>query len=257
MDRQLADAVIPGFPSSIPAEAFPAGTPRSARETLQLVEGLRPTSGNLTPDEAWRRIVGGRSRYNHERQQTARARRGAILIWLLENRMYFRNRRLGYLGTDHIVMQHGDGAMLSKALRLGKATLCRDLSSLQATHPELFGNHSIGMSYDEYMGFWRHARQAGLGNEQPGQNLRFPRNQHGPEARTRRSVVRVLGHDVYQPPPATESATQAEDRNSDKTSRTVPTTDDFLATLDSNCPQQIAQVPNARRRHTLRSAVSL
>lgn len=257
MDRPLKNAVIPGFPSSVPARTLPPGIPQTAKQSQVLLEGLCPTSGNLAEDESWRRLLGGRKRYNHERQQTALARRAAILIWLMENRMFFRSGRLGCLATDHIVMQHGDGAMLARALGLGKATICRDLSALQATHPALFGQRSIGMSYEDYMGFWRCARLANLGNEQPEQNLRFPQNQHGPEARTHRRVVKALGHDVYQPPPATGSAARAEDQNRDETKHTELTTEDFLATLDRNCPQQIPQVPDARRRHTLRSAVSL
>jgi hypothetical protein len=254
MDRRLEDAVIPGFPSSVPPEPFPARTPRSPADAMQMLEGLRPTSGNLAADEFWRRMVGGRKRYNHGRQQTAKARRDAILIWLMENRMYLPTRWLGYLGTDYIVARHGDGALLAKALGVGKATVCRDLSALQATQPALFGKRSIGMNYAEYMEFWRHAHRTGLGNEQPEHNLRFPHAQRGPEARTRRSVVKALGHDVYQPsgkpdiiPQATEKAGPGEPRGA------IPTAGDFLAILDKNCPPQVPHTRCLRSRRRLRT----
>jgi len=219
---------------------------------MQMLEGLRPNSGNLAADESWRRMVGGRKRYNHERQQTAKARRDAILIWLMENRMYLPTRRLGYLGTDYIVTRHGDGALLAKALGVGKATVCRDLSALQATQPALFGKRNLEIDYEEYMTFWRYAHRTRLGNEQPGHNLRFPRAQRGPEARTRRSVVKALGHDVYVPPGkpdlpprTTETADLKEPQEA------TPTTGDFLAILASNCPPQIphARCLRSRRRH--------
>ena len=271
MDRQLADAVIPGFPSSVPAEAFPTSTPRSSREALQLLESLRPTRGNLADEESWQRMLGGRNRYNHERQQIAWERRSALLVWMLENRMFLRFRPLGWLGMDYIIVQHGDGAMLARALGLGKATICRDLSALQATHPDLFGKPNIGMSYAEYMMFWRYARQAGMGNPQPDHNLRFPSNQHGPDARTRRCVVRALGRDVYQAAPQaqpvaetvaetveeTVEARDSEERVRDESDRGVPTAEEFLAMLDQNCPRLTPQAPDARRRRVLRNTVTL
>jgi hypothetical protein len=254
MDRRLNDAVIPGFPSSVPPEQIPAGTPRSPSDAMQMLEGLRPTSGNLAPEESWRRMLGGRKRYNHGRQQTAKARRDAILIWLMENRMYVPTKRLGYLGTDYIVARHGDGALLAKALGVGKATVCRDLSALQATQPGLFGKRNLEIDYEEYMTFWRYAHRTGLGNEQPGHNLRFPRAQRGPEARTRRSVVKALGHDVYQPsgkpdsiPLTTETAGPREPPGA------ILTAGDFLAILDKNCPPQVPHTRCLRSRRRLRT----
>ena len=254
MDRRLKDAVIPGFPSSVPPEAFPARTPSSPADAMQMLEGLRPTSGNLAAKESWRRMLGGRKRYNHERQQTAKARRDAILIWLMENRMYLRSRRLGWLGTDFIIVRHGDGALLAKALGVGRATLCRDLSALQATRPALFGKWNLEASYEEYMHFWRYAHRTRLGNEQPEHNLRFPRAQRGPEARTRRSVVKALGRDVYEPsgkperpPQTTETADPKEPQEA------IPTAGDFLAILDKNCPPQFPHARCLRSRRRLRT----
>jgi hypothetical protein len=189
---------------------------------MLMLEGLRPTSGNLAPEESWRRMLGGRQRYNHERQQKAKARRDAILIWLMENRMYLPTKRLGYLGTDYIVARHGDGALLAKALGVGKATVCRDLSALQATRLALFGKPNIEANYEEYMTFWRYAHRTGLGNEQPGHNLRFPRAQRGPEARTRRNVVKALGHDVYQTSIKPDHASDDRDGGPQRAARSYP-----------------------------------
>lgn len=221
---------------------------------MQLLEGLRPTSGNLAPEESWRRMIGGRKRYNHERQQTARARRDAILIWLMENRMYARTK-LGYLGTDRIVVQHGDGVLLAKALGVGKATVCRDLSALQATQPALFGSRHLDIGYEEYMAFWRYAHRHGLGNEQPVHNLRFPRTQRGPAARIRRNVERALGRDVYAPQPANSPASGDVGTESDqKSTDASPTTAEFLAMLDRNCPPQTPRHPCIRIRQRLRTS---
>ena len=259
MHRPFENAVITGFPLSVPPQPFPPGTPRSSREALQLLESLRPTSGNLADEESWRRMLGGRKRYNHKRQQIARERRSALLVWLLENRMFLRFRPLGWLGTDHIIVQHGDGAMLARALGLGKATICRDLSALQATHPDLFGKPNIGMSYAEYMTFWRYARLAGMGNPQPDHNLRFPSNQHGPDARTRRSVVRALGRDVYQAAPQAQPVAETVAVTAgEESDRGVPTAEEFLAMLDQNCPRLAPQAPDdTRRLRLLRNTVSL
>lgn len=182
-------------------------------------------------------MLGGRKRYNHQRQQVALARREAVLAWLMENRMSIRSRSLGWLPTDRITVRHGDGAMLARALGLGKATICRDLSALQATHPALFGRQTIPVQYTEYMSFWRYARQAGLGNAQPDHNLRFAANQSGPVARTQNSVIRALGKNVYQPKP--EPPTERVQRKGEAEETDGPQTKaEFLAMLDQNCPPQ-------------------
>lgn len=69
---------------------------------MPLLEGVRPTAGNLASEESWRRMIGGRNRYNRERRQMAHSRRAAILLWLMESRMYVRTR-LGILGTEQTV----------------------------------------------------------------------------------------------------------------------------------------------------------
>lgn len=79
--------------------------------------------------------------------------------------------------------------LLARALGIGKATVCRDLSALQATEPALSGKPHLAIDYDESMTFWRAYRQNGLGNEQPSHNLRFPLAQRGPAAGTRRDAL--------------------------------------------------------------------
>jgi len=241
MNRSLHDVVDPHFPSRVPPQPFPTKVPRNGREALQMLEGLRPTSGNLAPEESWRRLLGGRNRHNHQRQEIAKARRLAILDWLIDNRTYLRGDIIGEcVPIDRVIVQHGDGAMLAKALGVGKATICRDLSAIQAGHPAAFGERNVGIAYDEYMHFWRYAHRTHFGEEQPYHNLRFPKNQNGPMARVKRSVVRALGRDVYAGQPVeTESATDTDEKSAgadEQNSQTVPTVAEFRKVLNQSCP---------------------
>ena len=154
MNRSLHDVVDPHFPSRVPPQPFPTKVPRNGREALQMLEGLRPTSGNLAPKEAWRRLLGGRKRHNHQRQAIAKARRLAILDWLIDNRTYLWCDIIGEcVPIDRVIVQHGYGAMLAKALGVGKSTLCRDLSAIHAVHPASFGKLHIWIASDDLLHF--------------------------------------------------------------------------------------------------------
>ena len=249
MSHVFASAVITGFPSRSAPAQFPSQVPRSRAEALCVLENLRPTDGNLAPSESWRRMLGGRKRYNHRRQQIAEARRDAISYWLMQHRRSFYCELLGrYVRVDRIIIRHGDGTMIARALGIGKATVCRDLSAIQATNPELFGKRNCGIGYDEYMAFWRYAHRTGIGNEQPGHNLRFPGNQNGPAARITAQARRALGLDRSQSStvdaqcPAEAPISVRHEHSVDS----VPTGDDFLLLLDKNCPLDDPQAPSVR-----------
>jgi len=250
MTRRIQDAVLPDYPIRVQPETFPTNVPRTTADATRLLDRLRPTSGNLVASEAWRRIVGGRNRFNRHRQQLVRARRKAILAWLMRNRMYFKCDVLNEcLLTDRIIVRHGDGAMLARAFGIGKATVCRDLSALQAVHPILFGSRSCGIGYEEYMSGWRYAHRMEMGNEQPKHNLRYPRNQAGPQARTdhrvdgnlhRSSTGRIHSFTFEEQAPV--------DRSSEPEKPCLfPSVDDFLGVLKEKCPQQ--DVPPLTEAH--------
>ena len=249
--RQLRDAVIPGFSPRCAPVAFPATIPRNSREAIRILDGLVPESGNLAPSESWRRMLGGRNRHNHERQQAAKARRDAILIWLRQRRRCFYCEILGeYAPSEQIIIRHGDGAMLAKALGVGSATVCRDLSALQATHPSVFGQPNCGIDYDSYMAGWKYSHRTQFGNKQPQQNLRYPNNQNGPAARMHHAVSRAIGQDVMNPTGNTAGIPAMND-----TTRSTPEpifehtkVSDFLLLLKMNCPDDEALFIPARRR---------
>ncbi|QDU37662.1 hypothetical protein Mal4_19770 [Maioricimonas rarisocia] len=239
MKRRIRDAVIEGYPSKFVPETLPATVPRTAAQATAILDGLRPTPANLAPSESWRRMVGGRKRYNVDRQNNAMARREAILAWLLRHRQAVWFDVLGeYCPVDRIVMRHGDGAMLARALHVGKATICRDLSALQAVAPRLFGLNCCEVTYEEYMGGWRYAHRAEMGNEQPHQNLRFPANQNGPKSRTRRVAHAATG------PSSDRAMTSASDSGSGgqerghhaaPDERRAVTPEHYLALLELHC----------------------
>lgn len=95
MARRLSDVVIEGYPSKVKPQTLSTNPPRTATEAVQMLENLSPTAGNLAPSESWRRLIGGRKRYNHERQHIAESRREAILIWLMDNRTLYWSELLG------------------------------------------------------------------------------------------------------------------------------------------------------------------
>lgn len=240
MGTRFNDAVVPNYPSKTPPAAFPQKIPRSYTESMTLLEGLKPTSGNLAAAESWRRMLGGRNRYNSERQQIVRARRNALLTWLMNYRMNFWCDSLDlFVPVERIIIQHGDGAMIAKALGVGKATICRDFSALQAVDPVLFGKRSCGASYAEYMCGWRYAHRTGMGNEQPDHNLRFPRNQHGPAARTSNIVERNLPSraPVMKEIDLSPNMGAEEQVEEQETSSVIPTVKAFLRILDENCEE--------------------
>lgn len=250
MGMRFREAVVSGYPSGSKPQAFPERMPRSAKAALQVLDCHRPTTGNLADSESWRRMIGGRQRYNNDRQQTVRARRNALLIWLMNHRMFYWCGSLGkFVPDEKIAIQHGDGAMLAKALDIGKATVCRDLSALQAVHPLLFGRQSCGVTYSEYMCGWRYAHRSGLGNKQPHHNLRFPKNQRGAAARALHAVARALDSDatecrqskIANHPPHLEDSSQA------KTATAVSTVADFLQILRINCPDDDLPAMPVRR----------
>ena len=249
MNRSLHDVVDPHFPSRVPPQRFPADVPRNGRDVLRMVEGLRPTSGNLAPQESWRRLLGGRKRYNHQRQQIAAARRDAIFVWLLRHRRVYWSELTGPVPVERIIIQHGDCTMLARALDVGKSTICRDLSAIQAVHPVCFGQTRVSSSYAEHMHFWRYAHRTHLGEEQPHHNLRFPKNQHGPEARVRRDVRKTIGHDVYDASRSEtpEAKPAAERDHGARQENSIPDVDDFLTLLEQNCPAETLQRRPARR----------
>jgi len=249
MTRSLSGAVNQQAPSKFAAVPLPA-VPRSHIETTQTLDHIRPHIGNLTPSESWRRMLGGRKRYNHGRQQAARARRDAILLWLIENRMNVPCEVLDcHVPMERIVVRHGDGAMLAKALGVGKATACRDLSAIQAANGKLFGIDTAGISYEEYMAGWKYAHRTGAGNSQPKHNLRHPRNQNGPVARTRKAVAKSLGPDrlnsgshktfdsSYRRETVAKQATSTE---------ATVSTESYLTTLRKNCPAHEFAPPELR-----------
>ena len=249
MERRLSDIVIEGFPSKVKPEAFSTKLPRTSAEAVQMLENLRPTAGNLAPSESWRRLIGGRNRYNHERQQIAEARREAILFWLMDNRMFYWCGLVGeHIPVDRIIVRHGDGAMLARALNVGKATICRDLSAVQSVHPWMFGSNICKISYSDYMHVWRSKRYSTLGNEQPPHDLRFPANQRGPKARTRRNArtYRRLGaRQLDMRPMSCDGGDQTEERES---KNPIPSSDDFLTILETNCSQDELRNPPVRRK---------
>ncbi|NQV25769.1 MAG: hypothetical protein HQ518_15530, partial [Rhodopirellula sp.] len=249
--RQLRDAVIPNFSPRCAPAAFPATIPRNSREAIRILDGLVPESGNLAPSESWRRMLGGRNRYNHERQQAAKARRDAILIWLRQRRRCFYCEILGeYAPSEQIIIRHGDGAMLAKALGVGRATVCRDLSAIQATHPSIFGQQNCGIDYDTYMAGWKYSHRTELGNEQPRQNLRYPNNQHGPAARMHHAVSRAIGRDVMNQSGTAAGIPVASDtaKSASKPVHEHTTVFAFLLLLKMNCPEDETLVKPVRRR---------
>tara|TARA_R110002072_G_scaffold302354_1_gene484886 strand:+ start:67505 stop:68284 length:780 start_codon:yes stop_codon:yes gene_type:complete len=249
--RPLRDAVIPAVSDRCTPAAFLSNVPRNSRESIRMLDGLGPESGNLALSESWRRMLGGRNRYNHQRQQAAKARRDAILIWLRERRRCFYCEILGaYAPSEQIIVRHGDGAMLAKALGVGRATVCRDLSALQATHPSVFGQQNCGIDYDSYMAGWKYSHRNEFGNEQPHQNLRYPNNQHGPTARMHHAISLAIGRDVMN-----RSRTAAGSPVASDTSRSTSgpiheqtKVSDFLLLLKMNCPVDEALFMPARRR---------
>lgn len=259
MPRRIQDAVLPDYSISVLPEKFATDLPRTTVEATRLLDGLRPTSGNLAASEAWRRIVGGRSRHNKQKQAVAKARRKAILGWLMRTRMYFWCEPLkATVRIDRIIVRHGDGAMLARALGVGKATICRDLSALQAVHPALFGKRHCAGDYEEYMAGWRYAHRSEMGNEQPHHNLRFPRNQNGAKARTTRLVAAELSHNAA---PAGDSHSVNADRSLDRetgltTSDTLSTTRDFLSILDRECPENDLPQPTELERCFIHQTIS-
>lgn len=241
MGTRFKDAVVPGYPSNAKMQTFPANVSRSGKESIRVLEGLKPTSGNLAASESWRRMLGGRKRYNSERQQIARSRRNALLVWLMNHRMCWWCDLLDeFVPAERIIIRHGDGAMLAKALGVGKATVCRDLSALQAVEPRLFGKQTCGVTYAEYMCSWRYSHRTGMGNEQPDHNLRFPQNQHGPAARKSNRVQRNLP----SPAPVVQktdlsSFTVAEEPGGEhEACGVIPTVKAFLRILDENCEDE-------------------
>lgn len=256
MVGSFRDAVQPDYPSRIQPQSFPTTVPRTGRDALEVLDSLRPSSGNLAQSEAWRRMLGGRKRYNHQRQQVARARREAILCWLMDNRIWHFCRLFGeHFRVNRIIVRHGDGAMLARALNVGKATICRDLSALQAESPSLFGRQNCGISYDEYMAGWRYAHRTRIGNEQPHHNLRFPSNQRGPEARTKRAAMKASGRVVYADrADAGIRRSGSEARNATAPANgPTPTVEDFLTMLNQKCPTGAPpELPPRRRRRVLK-----
>jgi hypothetical protein len=254
MERRLNDAVIQGYPSKHLPQTLPDKRPKTSAETFQMLEGLRPTTGNLAPEEAWRRMIGGRNRYNYERQQVAEARRDAIFSWLLDHRSTCWIESLGeHVPVFRIMVRHGDGAMFARALKVGKATICRDLSALQATAPASFGLFNGGVEYIEYMEGWRYAHRTWMGNEQPHHNLRYPNNQRGAEARIRNNVARYRGISVTDNSvgiPALDLASEPEEEGTPAEQEpewSASTFDDFITILEKNCSEE---KPNRRQRET-------
>lgn len=238
MSTRFKNAVVPNYPSKASPVAFPQKSPRSYSKSMTLLDSLRPTSGNLAASESWRRMLGGRKRYNSERQQIVRARRNALLIWLMNHRMNYWCEPLDeFIPIDRVVIQHGDGVMLAKALGIGKATVCRDLSALQAVHPSLFGKQICGVTYAEYMCGWRYSHRTGMGNEQPHHNLRFPLTQHGPAARRSTSVERNLPSPapVVKKTDLSPSTGTEEHGDENETCNRIPTVKAFLRILSENC----------------------
>lgn len=89
------------------------------------------------------------------------------------------------------------------------------------------------------MTFCRYARLTGLGNEQPGHNLRFPLAQRGPATRTRRDVERATGRNADEPQPSHEPAAGDSDATCrEEVAKPIPTSDEFLTMLDRNAPPQ-------------------
>ncbi|MDA1252440.1 MAG: hypothetical protein O2820_24835, partial [Planctomycetota bacterium] len=72
--------------------------------------------------------------------------------------------------------------------------------------------------------------------------------------RTRRSVVKALGYDVYRTsikPDLTPRTTETADRKEPQ--EAIPTAGDFLAILDKNCPPQFPHTRCLRSRRRLRT----
>ena len=237
--RQIRDVVIPGFSPRRAGDAFPSTAPQDSHNSIRILGRLIPVSGNLASSESWRRMIGGRNRYNHARQQVAKARRNAILIWLKQHRRCFYCEILGeYAPSERIIIRHGDGAMLAKALGVGRATVCRDLSALQATYPAVFGQQNCGVDYDVYMAGWKYAHRTELGNEQPQQNLRYPQKQHGPAARALHAVSRTMRIDIANLSAAASRThfTGGTDSPESETDADPGTIAGFLNLLRTNCP---------------------
>ena len=122
MIRRIQDAVVPGHQTNVQPATIVANSRLSNRDALGVLDGLRPTSGNLAPAEAWRRIVGGRNGFNRDRQNVAKHRRKAILGWLMHNRMYWRCEQLDeWVLVDRISVRHGNGAMIAKRTQRWKS----------------------------------------------------------------------------------------------------------------------------------------
>lgn len=228
MHRSIREAVDGHFPSRY-----------SPQDIMGELAGLRPTAANLAPSESWRRMLGGRKRYNSTRQQVARARREAILVWLTRHRQHLWSDVLQeYLFVGRIIVRHGDGALLARGLRVGKATICRDLSTLQAVFPSLFGSLRCSVEYVEYMAGWRHGRRVGMGTEQPDHNLRFPQNR-----RRRSGDVRQSRGADYAPHADTEVI---DERRPAKRRESCQTVAEFLVLL-ADIDQQTCP-PKTRRK---------
>jgi len=238
MNRRIQDAVTPGHQTNVQPATIIANSRLSNREALCVLDNLTPTSGNLAASEAWRRIVGGRNRFNRNRQNVAKLRRKAILGWLMRNRMYWRCEQLDeWVLVDRIIVRHGDGAMIAKALSVGKATICRDLSTLQAVHPTLFGSKHSSIPYDEYMNFWRYSHRTDAGNEQPAHNLRFAANQRGPKARS----LKRAGVLDRRSSACTENMRSCSNKSLSTTRHGEPMStgvEDYLQQLASKCPTE-------------------
>ncbi|QDU39195.1 hypothetical protein Mal4_35320 [Maioricimonas rarisocia] len=211
-------------------------------------------SGESQDSDAWRRLLGGRARYNRQRQQIAESRREAILMWLLRHRKWMWCVSFGeFLEVDRIIVRHGDAAAIARALGVGRATVCRDLSALQATEPWAFGSRCCRVDYADYMAGWRYAHRHGWDNVQPDSNLRFAAKQNGPRGRVQRAAAQAMGPTISEStaPPAPQQDVNPSVAPDDFLEPTPPPpdgdpTDHFIRLLEHNCAH--AEKPKPPRR---------